>query len=408
MSELLDLDTALDRLLDSLEPLPPCRSLPIHLAHGYHLAGPQSAVTAVPPFANSALDGYAVASADPALARGDALVVSQRILAGNAPGPALATGCCARIFTGAPLPEGADAIVAQEETQVIEDGRVRFANVPQAGAFVRRRGGDVEAGQLLARPGDHLDAARLALLVAAGIEQVQVHPRPRVAIVTTGDELCAPGSSLGAGQIYDSNAAMLSALARDSGAEVMSAQHAGDDPDALRSVLDAATAADVIICSGGVSVGEADHVRDVLAQAGKVNFWRLALKPGKPFAYGLYRQRPLFGLPGNPVSSLVTFLLLVKPALRRLAGARSIEPPLRLPAILAAPCPKQPGRRDFQRGEYRITKQGRIEVTANPRQDSNVLSALTTGNCLIDLPRTQGALDAGEQVWILPLDGWGR
>lgn len=408
MTELLDLDTALERLLDSLEPLTDYRSLPIALAHDYHLATPQRAITAVPPFANSALDGYAVTACDPALLRGDALIVSQRILAGRAPGSELPPGCCARIFTGAPLPRGADAIVAQEDASIRDDGRVQFANAPGAGAFVRRRGGDVEAGQLLAAAGDHLDASRLALLIAAGIEQVQVHPRPRVAIVTTGDELCAPGTPLGAGQIYDSNAAMLAALTRDSGAEVMAVQHARDDPASLRLVLDAASAADAIICSGGVSVGEADHVRDVLAEAGEVSFWRLALKPGKPFAYGVFRDRPLFGLPGNPVSSLVTFLLLVRPALRRLAGARNIEGPARFPAILAAPIRKQPGRRDFQRGDYCVTKQGRIEVTANARQDSNILSALATGNCLIDLPQLQGDLEAGEQVWILPLRGWGR
>jgi len=408
MTELLDLDTALERLLGSLEPLSDCRSLPIALAHDYYLARAQSAVTAVPPFANSALDGYAVASSDPLLLRGDALAVSQRILAGSAPGPALAPGYCARIFTGAPLPEGADAIIAQEESSLRDDGRVQFENLPGAGAFVRRRGGDVEAGQPIAAAGNRLDAARLALLVAAGIEQVQVHPRPRVAIVTTGDELCAPGEPLGAGQIHDSNAVMLAALARDSGADVMMVEHARDDPESLRQVLEAATAADAILCSGGVSVGEADYVRDVLAQAGEVSFWRLALKPGKPFAYGLFRGRPLFGLPGNPVSSLVTFLLLVRPALQRLAGARNIEAPARFPATLAAACAKQPGRRDFQRGEYAISREGRIEVTANARQDSNILSALATGNCLIDLPRTQGDLEVGEQVWILPLRGFGR
>ncbi len=408
MTELLDLDTALERLLSSLEPLPNCQLLPIALAHNHYLSATQRAVSAVPPFAHSAMDGYAVASSDAALLQGDALMVSQRILAGSAPGPALAPGCCARIFTGAPLPGGADAIIAQEESRVVEGGRVRFESPPEAGAFVRPRGGDVQAGQVLAVAGDYLHAARLALLTAAGIDQVQVHSRPRVAIVTTGDELCAPGMPLDSGQIYDCNAPMLAALARDSGADVMMVEHANDDPGALRRVLDAATKADAIICSGGVSVGDADHVRDVLAAAGEVSFWRLALKPGKPFAYGLFGGRPLFGLPGNPVSSMVTFLLLVKPALQRLGGARNIEAPPRFPATLTQPIKKRPGRRDFQRGEYRVTRDGHIEVTADARQDSNILSALSAGNCLIDLPRQQGNLEAGEKVWVLPLAGWGR
>ncbi|MCC5887362.1 MAG: molybdopterin molybdotransferase MoeA [Gammaproteobacteria bacterium] len=408
MTTLLDLDTALHRLLDSLEPLPAGPSLPIAEAHGYYLACDQLAAVAVPPFANSAMDGYAVASQDEALRRGDALVVSQRILAGGSPGPALASGCCARIFTGAPLPDGADAIIAQEDARILDDGRVQFDDVPGSGNFVRPRGGDVEAGAKLAHAGDPLHPARLALLIAAGLEALPVHPRPRVAIVTTGDELCAPGTPLAAGQIYDSNATMLAALARDSGAEVMAVTHAPDDPTGLREVLDTATGADAIICSGGVSVGEADYVREVLASAGEVSFWKLALKPGKPFAYGRFRGRPLFGLPGNPVSALVTFLLLVRPALQRMAGAKAIEAPVRFPATLTAAVRKRPGRRDFQRGEYRIGGDGRIEVSANSRQDSNILSALTVGNCLIDLPREQRDLDAGERVWILPLTGWAR
>lgn len=408
MSELLDLDTALERLLSSLEPLPNGRQLPIALAHGHYLAAAQRAVTAVPPFANSAMDGYALASTDPALRRSDGLVISQRILAGSAPDGPLAPGTCARIFTGAPLPDGADAVIAQEEASILDDGRVCFATAPVTGACVRRRGGDVEAGQVLAEAGDHLHAARLALFAAAGIDQVRVHSRPRVAIVTTGDELCPPGTPLEPAQIYDSNATMLAALVRDSGAEVVAVDHASDDPQDLHRVLEAATRADAIICSGGVSVGEADHVREVLSAAGEISFWRLALKPGKPFAYGTFQGRPLFGLPGNPVSSLVTFLLLVRPALQRLAGAGRVDEPSRFPATLTAPIRKRPGRRDFQRGEYRVTEDGRIEVAADSRQDSNILSALTAGNCLIDLPRQQGDLDAGETVWVLPLAGWGK
>lgn len=402
---MLDLDIALERMLATLEPLTPLSEMPPDEAAGRYLARAVRARVAVPPFDNSAMDGYALTSSDPALAAGGPLRVSQRIFAGQPPGSALLPGHCARIFTGAPLPEGSDCVVAQEDARLLDDGRIEFAVTPARGRHVRKAGGDVAAGQTIAEPGDRITAARLALLTAAGIERVAVHPFPDVTVLTTGDELRAPGERLQPGQIHDANGPMLAALARQCGARVVHAARLGDDPTRLGVALaDAAGRAHALICCGGMSVGEADHVRSVLEGAGEVAFWKLALKPGKPFAYGHFDGRPFFGLPGNPVSAMVTFLLLVRPALLRLAGARDTSAAT-LPAVLEHAARKTPGRRDFQRGIYRTEGNGEIRVRPLERQDSNILSSLTEANCLIDLPRESTDPPAGTRVRILPLPG---
>lgn len=404
MTDLLDLDIALHRVLDAVTATPDIIELPVSNAAQYRLAADQHARSAVPPFANSAMDGYAVISSDPALLQEQGLAVTQTVFAGAAPAAAVSEGQCARIFTGAALPPAADAVVAQEEVEALPGQRARFTTRPTAGACVRHRGGDVDIGQRIAEVGTLIDPAHLALLIAAGIARIPVHRRPRVAIISTGEELRPPGATLAPGSIHDSNGPMLAALCRQQGAEVVECVQVGDDPGSLRRVMqESATQADALICSGGVSVGAADHVRDVLSSDGEVAFWRLALKPGKPFAFGHLSGRPFFGLPGNPVSALVTFVLLVQPALHRLAGARTVAPALRLPARLSAPVRKRPGRRDFQRGHFHPAASGVLEVTAAPRQDSNILSTLTLGNCLIDLPREAGDLDTGTMVQILPL-----
>lgn len=404
MNDLLDLDLALSQMLDVLQPLPAIEASPSDVA-GCHLAATVRAVHSVPPFANSAMDGYAVSSGDPELKRGAPLPVAQRILAGSGPGAPVPSGHCARIFTGAPLPAGTDAVIPQEDASVDADDRVTFRSPPAPGACVRRAGGDVEAGAEIATSGEVLSPARIALLTAAGVVRVSVHRAPKVVVITTGDELRAPGETLESGAIHDSNGPMLSALLERTGAVVLRSERVGDDPVTLRETLRAAADdADAVVCSGGVSVGDADYVRNLLAEEGEVAFWRLALKPGKPFAFGTLRGKPFFGLPGNPVSTLVTFLLLVKPALRRLAGATDLTTP-RLSATLTEDVAKKPGRRDFQRGRFETGPQGELRVRAFERQDSNLLRVLATANCLLDLPRESGDVAAGTQVRIIPLAG---
>lgn len=400
MAAPIDLEEALERLLADLASPTGSERVELAAALGRVAAEAPRAVTAVPPFANSAMDGYAVAAADPLHGSGGAFRLADTIYAGRAPARSLARGECARIFTGAPLPAGADAVIAQEDAHAGDDG-VRFDEQPATGRFVRAAGGDVAAGEVLLEAGTRLHAGHLALLAAAGVAALDVFPVPRIALVTSGDELRPPDARLEPGQIHDSSRFALPALAAPLPVQVTSLRHAADSPEALAAAFDGASAeADAIVSTGGVSVGDADHVRDVLAGGGRIDFWRLALKPGRPFAYGRYRGRPFFGLPGNPVSSLVTFLLLVRPALLRLAGVTALELPRR-PVRLAAPLRKAPGRRDFQRA--RLAPDG--TATAFERQDSNVLSVLASAELLLDLPRDAGDLPAGAEVDAIDLAG---
>jgi molybdopterin molybdotransferase len=396
----MDLEDALARMLADLAAPAATEHVELAAALGRVAARPAFAATAVPPFANSAMDGYAVAAADPAHDAADSFRVVDTIYAGAAPTRAIGRGECARIFTGAPMPDGADTVVAQEDATTSGEG-VRFTERPERGRFVRAAGGDVAAGEELLAAGTRLHGGHLALLAAAGVPALHVFPTTRLAIVISGDELRSPGARLEPGQIHDSARFALPAVAAPLPVEVVSVRHAGDSPQALAQAFELASEeADAIVSTGGVSVGDADHVREVLAAGGSIGFWRLALKPGRPFAYGRYRGLPFFGLPGNPVSSLVTFLLLVRPALLTLAGVHDVSLPRRR-VRLARDLHKAPGRRDFQRA--RIEHDG--SATAFERQDSNVLSVLAQADLLLDLPEEAGDLSAGTEVDAIDLAG---
>lgn len=397
---LLELDTALARMLDDLAPIARTEQVDLADAAGRVLAHAPVARTAVPPFPNSAMDGFAVRADDPTFADGSPLKVIETIFAGHAPQKAVGPGECARIFTGAPMPRGADAVIAQEDATTEATG-IRFTEMPRAGRFVRAAGGDVHAGEELIETGTRLHAGSIALLAAAGVARVLVRARPRIAVIATGDELRPPDAELALGEIHDSSTFAIPAAAATLPVDIAMVLRVGDTPDELAHALDqAAKGADAIITTGGVSVGDADHVRAVLDEVGAINFWRLALKPGRPFAYGRYRQVPLFGLPGNPVSSMVTFVLLVRAGLLRLAGVSDLELP-RSRLRLAAPLSKAPGRRDFQRA--RRDPDGRAR--AFERQDSNILSVLAHADLLLDLPASTGDLQADVEVSAIDLAG---
>lgn len=403
---LLELEVALQRLLSELEPLAPeAEPRALTNAAGCYAAEAVAARSAVPPFANAAMDGYAMASSDPAAREpGAAWSVTRRIFAGQPPGPALPAGSCARIFTGAALPPGSDCVIAQEDAELLNADRVRFRETVREGHHVRLAGSDLASGDSVVLAGEPLTPARLALLAATGVAAVRVHRSPRVALLSTGDELRDPGAPLAPGQIYDSNAIALQTWVRQLGLAVTTCSRVGDDPAMLRqSFQEAIAAADVLICCGGVSVGDADHVRAVLAADGEMHFWRLALKPGKPFAFGRIHGRPLLGLPGNPVSAWVTFALLARPALLRLAGASTEQlTPTRFRVPLSAALDKRGERREFQRGRLLPGDAGPT-VTALPAQGSHQLSALSQGDCLIDLPAGAQHLRAGSSVAVIPL-----
>jgi molybdopterin molybdotransferase len=410
MSEktLIPLDVARTRLLAAVTPLGRTETVDLLSADGKVLAQDLISPLQVPPHDCAAMDGYALRAAD--AAGGGVLPVSQRIAAGQSGAP-LAPGSAARIFTGAPLPAGADAVVMQEDTQSLDGGaRVQIATPVKAGQHVRPAGDDVARGAVIVRRGARLSPASLGLAASIGMARVEVAAPPRVALLCTGDELVAPGSvapqDLPPGRIYDSNRFFLRALLARLGCRVDDLGVVADRLDATVAALhQAAQTHDLILTSGGVSVGEEDHVKPAVQQLGRLDLWQIAIKPGKPFAFGELRRPAgghcyFAGLPGNPVSGLVTFLLLVRPLLLRLQDAAQMEV-LALPLRADFDWPKPGKRREFLR--VRRNAEGGLDLY--PNQGSAALTALHWADGLVDLPAGQ-AVARGDTVHYLPLAEW--
>ena len=382
---LRSLDDALADLLGRAAPLGRTESVSTFEADGRVLAQDLVSALQVPPQDNSSMDGYALRCADVAAAGASGLPVSQRIPAGSASQP-LQAGTVARIFTGAPLPEGADAIVMQEDTEVPADGRVRVLNVPQTGQWIRRSGEDVTRGDIVLRAGRRLSPAEMGLAASIGLATLPVAARPRVALFSTGDELVMPGTvppeAMKPGSIYNSNRFFLRALLLRLGCEVSDLGIAPDDREAtVRALREASASHDLILTSGGVSVGEEDHSKPAVQALGSLDLWQIAIKPGKPFANGRVGGAHFIGLPGNPVSSFVTFLVLVRPFLLKLQGATLTAPPAtHLPAHFDWPRPDK--RREFLR--VRRNAQGGLDLF--PNQSSGVLTSVAWGDGFVDNP----------------------
>jgi len=404
----LSLDDARARLLAAVTPLARTEDIDLSAADGRVLVQDVIARVQTPPHDCAAMDGYALRAAD--AAGGGTLAVSQRIAAGQTAVP-LAPGSAARIFTGAPLPAGADAVVMQEDTQSLDGGaRVHIAVPVKAGQHVRRAGENVARGAVIAHRGERLLPASLGLAASIGVARVQVAAPPRVALLCTGDELVAPGSiapqDLPPGHIYESNRFFLRALLTRLGCRV---DDLGTLADRLDTTVDAlgqaAQTHDLILTSGGVSVGEEDHVKSAVQQLGRLDLWQIAVKPGKPFAFGeLPRaagERCYFaGLPGNPVSGFITFLLLVRPLLLRLQGAMQCDVSA-LPLRADFDWPKPGKRREFLR--VRRNADGGLDL--HPNQGSAALTALHWADGLADLPAGQ-AVARGDTVRYIPLAEW--
>lgn len=405
---LTPLEDALAAVLAQAQPLPGGAFVDLLQADGRVLAADCIAPLQVPPLDNSAMDGYAVRSAEVAQA-GTVLPVSQRIPAGQV-GAALQVGTVARIFTGAPLPPGADAIVMQEDCTVLDDGRVRFDAVPQPGQFVRRAGQDIALGSTALQAGLRLTPAALGLAASLGLAQLPVARRPRVALFSTGDELALPGSiapqDLPPGHIFNSNRYVLASLLQRWGCEVVDGGILPDDRAATHAALArAAQDCDLLVTSAGVSVGEEDHVRPVVEQLGALSLWKIAMKPGKPFAFGHVRRSGgdpaagrahFIGLPGNPVSSLITALVLLRPFVLALQGASVVQPPAHwLTADFEIT--QRDSRREFLR--VRRNAAGQLELFAN--QNSGVLTSTVWAEGLVDNP-AQTLIARGDRVRFLP------
>lgn len=400
--DLLPIDAALARILKLMLPVPETETLPLSLALDRVLATSISAPINVPAGDNSAMDGYAVRTADCSGANRVTLRVIGQSLAGHPYAGELRAGEAVRIMTGGLIPAGADAVVMQENTQHVGDD-VRINQPPVPGENIRRAGEDITSGEELLPAGRSIGALDIGLLASVGCASVSVRRKLRLALLTTGDELLLPGMAPQRGKIYDSNRPLLAALLQRLPADLLDLGIIPDDPYALRTAfIDASQWADVVISTGGVSVGDADYTKDVLAELGTIDFWKIAMKPGKPFAFGCLGEGWFFGLPGNPVSTAVTYHQLVVPALRYLAGEHILAP-TSMVAQTVTPLKKQPGRLDFQRGLL-TTEQGINRVSSVGSQSSGVLSSMASANCYIRLERERGAVAAGEWVNVIAFD----
>ncbi|MDO4904580.1 MAG: molybdopterin molybdotransferase MoeA [Lautropia sp.] len=405
MSQLLSFEDARDRLLAQAAAPDAIETIPLMEADGRVLARGLVSTLNVPAWDNAQMDGYAVRTVE--LAGGDVhkvFRVSQRIAAGHQ-GRALEEGTVARIFTGAPLPSGADAVVMQEQVRVV-DGGVCFDVVPRSGDWVRRTAEDIEQGAEILSAGTRLAPAAVGLAASVGIAEVPVYVRPRVACFFTGDELVMPGRPLPPGSIYNSNRFVLNALLKRLGCEVHDLGIVEDDREATRQALRrAARQADLIITAGGVSVGEEDHVRPAVEAEGEIDLWRLAIKPGKPLAYGRVRRPDaegrfahFIGLPGNPVSAFVTFLTVVRPFVLKLQGVQNV-----LPKAVMAVSGFEWSRPDMKRREFLCAslQPDSRRVTLFRNQGSAVMTSAVAGDGLIDNPVGQ-SIRPGDPVRFLP------
>ena len=393
---LMPLDTALAQMLDQVSSIKEHETLPLLRCFGRVSASNIVSPLNVPGFDNSAMDGYAVRLAD--LHAGHALPVAGKAFAGQPFQGEWPQGTCLRIMTGAPVPADCDAVVMQEETEQTDEG-VRFTASVKANQNIRRAGEDITQGATVFAAGTKLTAAELPVLASLGIAEIDVIRKVRVALFSTGDELQLPGQPLKDGQIYDTNRLAVHLMLEQLGCEVINLGIIPDDPQQLRAAfIEADNSADVVISSGGVSVGEADYTKTMLDELGKISFWKLAIKPGKPFAFGKLEHSWFCGLPGNPVSAALTFYQLVQPLLAKLSGNTGHTLPARQRVRAATGFKKSPGRLDFQRGILARNAEGDLEVSTTGHQGSHIFSSFSQGNCFIVLERERGNVEAGEWV----------
>lgn len=395
---MLDFDTARDQLIAAALPICQTESVSLTEALGRTLSAAITSPIDVPGFDNSAMDGYALHIADfdklP-----DRFPVVQRIAAGQT-GQALGANQAARIFTGAPVPAHANVVVPQEHTEVVDD-HIRLTQRIVPSQHIRRRGEDIEAGAVIIAAGTRLTPAHLALAASVGVNTLTVYAKLKVAILFTGDELTEPGQPLAPGAIYNSNRYAIRALLEKLGCAVTDLGIVRDSAQATRdALLQASTLADVIVTCGGVSVGEEDHVKAAVQALGQLNLWQIAMKPGKPLAYGKVGDADFIGLPGNPVSAFVTFVLMARPFLLKRMGATHLNMHA-IPAIAGFDWPKPDRRREFLRAGFERTDQGDSVLKIWPNQGSGVMSSVAWADGLVDVPPNT-VIRQGDTVQYIP------
>jgi molybdopterin molybdotransferase len=412
---LMAFDDGKQRLLNAITPLidlqsnssnkPNQEAIPIEEALGRVLSASIYAQVNVPPMDNSAMDGYAFAQSS--LDDSEELKLIGQSFAGHPFDGVVGRGQCVRIMTGAMMPQGTDTVVMQENVTLIDKDSdsslksIAFNHKTKYSDNVREKGSAVKSGDLVFSTGKKLAPQDLGLIASLGVSSVNVVRKVKVAVISTGDELQAAGTELAPGQIYESNSIAISSMLKKLGAHVKVYKNVADCKEAITEVINQAKQSfDMIITSGGVSVGDADYVKEVIESVGKIEFWKLAIKPGKPFTFGTIDNAYFIGLPGNPVSAIVTFYLLGAPAIEKLQGLPASEP-TRLTAILDNDLRKKPGRMDFQRGVYRVdVKTNRIHVASVGNQGSGIVTSMSSANCFIVLDREQGNCSAGDEVII--------
>ncbi len=380
---LLPYDEALDQLIQHISALNRKSDKPLMQALGEVLAEPQQARISVPPADNSAMDGYALNTLDLENLIDPVLPVSQRIAAGES-GVRLKEGTAARIFTGAPIPDGANAVIMQEQV-ILEGEGIRLQSNPEVGQNIRPTGNDIRSGDRILQKGCRLRAQDIGLAASIGLETLPVFDKVRVGMFFTGDELVEPGTPLEAGKIYDSNRYTLYGLLKSLGCEIVDLGLVGDTLEATRkAMLDAAGKADLVVTCGGVSVGEEDHVRIAIEQLGKLHLWRLRIKPGKPLAFGKINDTTFIGLPGNPVSVFVTFCLFVCPLVKILQG-RSWQKPQAVSMRAGFDWPKPDSRREFLRARLQPVEGDEAVAVIYPNQDSGVLTSTVWAHGFVEI-----------------------
>jgi len=400
--KLLSVEQGRERILQAVTTVAAREQLHLRAAMGRILASPVASTVDVPPFDNSAMDGYAVRSKDCVGSTRVELTVTGSSFAGTPFAGTVTAAQCVRIMTGAVIPDGADTVIMQEHVERHDD-RISFdTETVTTGQHVRYTGEDTRNGDTVLTPGIQLGAAETGLLASVGVAEISVTRRLRVAFFSTGDELTSIGTPLAAGQIYDSNRYALHGMLNKPAIECYDLGVIPDKREAVREAFrEAAEVADLILTSGGVSVGEADYVTETLQELGEINFWRMAMKPGKPLAFGRLDKAVFFGLPGNPVSVMVTFYQFVLPAIRKMTGANPRDP-LLVQARCTVELKKSPGRMEFQRGILQLEKDGSLSVSSTGMQESHLLTSMSRANCFIQLPAESTGIHAGEWVSVQP------
>ncbi len=394
-----------ERIINDIKAIDGTERVDLRHALGRILATDVTATINTPPCDNSAMDGYAFNSNDINDQDTLTLKVTGQSFAGHPFTGEIASGEAIRIMTGAQVPVGVDTVVMQEHTETADENTVKITTIPKPFANVRKAGDDLITGQTFLARGKKLSPTDLAFLATQGIAEITVKRRLRVAFFSTGDELRSIGETLSEGEIYDSNRYSIYGLLKNMDIDIVDMGVIRDDRQAIEEAFKTASSvADAVITSGGVSVGEADFVKETLGKLGQINFWKIAMKPGKPLAFGTLGKSLFFGLPGNPVSVIATFYQFVQPALKRMKGQDTVLP-LVIKVKTTELLKKRPGRTDFQRGILEQSDTGELTVKNAGIQASHVLTAMSRANCFIVIPAESGSIEAGEMVDVQPFEG---